>query len=240
MVVYFLFSFLVLYHFFFFFFFSSRRRHTRCSRDWSSDVCSSDLNELVLRHEPLRTYFESRDGSLQQIISEDAHTALSIVDLSSLPADDREAKANELAREEAGRAFDLAHGPVIRATLLRLKVQEDEQEQEQEHILLLTTHHIVSDAWSAGILFRELGELYNAFASGQPSPLPPLAVQYADFAEWQRDWLQGETLDRQLSYWRKQLDGVTGVLDLPTDHPRSSVQTSRGAYKFLRDRKSVV
>ena len=177
------------------------------------------LNELVSRHEPFRTYFASVDGTLRQIISEKAELPLTRIDLS----EDRADRATEIIREESLRPFDLAHGPIIRATLLRLG--------EHEHILLLCTHHIVSDAWSAGILFRELEALYNAFSTGKPSPLAPLPIQYADYAEWQRNWLQGEVLESQLSYWKNQLQDVTGILDLPTDRPRAAGQLSRGAYK---------
>ncbi|MEN3326965.1 MAG: hypothetical protein V7638_1772 [Acidobacteriota bacterium] len=175
------------------------------------------LNELVSRHEPFRTYFASIDGTLRQIINEKAELPLTCIDLSS-----RES-ATEIIREESLRPFDLAHGPIIRTTLLRL--------DEHEHILLLCTHHIVSDAWSAGILFRELEALYNAFSTGESSPLKPLPIQYADYAEWQRKWLQGETLETQLSYWKNQLRDVTGILDLPTDRPRAAGQLSRGAYE---------
>lgn len=189
------------------------------------------LNELVSRHEPFRTSFESVDGELRQIINYHAEIGLTQTNLSDFPGDEREARAKQLIRDEAGRPFDLARGPVIRAHLLRLS--------DDEHILLLTTHHIVSDAWSAGILFRELSELYDAFANEQPSPLAPLSIQYADFAEWQRSWLQGDELERQLSYWRKKLDGVTGVLELPTDRPRTAGQNSPGAHKFLTLSKSV-
>jgi len=125
------------------------------------------FNELVSRHEPFRTSFESVDGELHQIISEKAEIRLAFTDLSNLPSNEREANTKPLIREEAARTFDLTQGPVIRAQLLRLS--------DDEHILLLTTHHIVSDAWSAGILFNELGELYDAFANGQPSPLAPLS-----------------------------------------------------------------
>ena len=183
------------------------------------------LEELLKRHEPLRTRFSSVDGAVQQIISTDAKLPLRLIDLSHLSAAEREVRARELAKEEATRPFDLAQGPVIRAQLLRLS--------EHEHILLLTTHHIVSDAWSAGILFRELGALYDAFASGQESPLSPLAIQYADFAEWQRQWLQGEVLAEQLDYWRKKLDGIRGALELPTDRSRPAVATGRGAHLSL-------
>ena len=189
------------------------------------------LNELVSRHEPFRTTFESVGGALRQIVRDESEIGLTHTDLTDLPSEEREARAKQLIRDEAGRGFDLARGPVIRAHLLRLS--------DNEHILLLTTHHIVSDAWSAGILFRELGDLYNAFANGQPSPLAPLSIQYADFAEWQRNWLQGDELERQLSYWRDKLDGVTGVLELPTDRPRAAAQSSPGAHKFLTLSKSV-
>src|SRR5215217_3411881 len=178
------------------------------------------LTELVSRHEPFRTYFASVDGALRQIISEKAELPLQRIDLFG---DEREGRATQIIREESLRPFDLARGPIIRATLLRL--------DKHEHILLLCTHHIVSDAWSAGILFRELEALYNAFSMAQPSPLAPLQIQYADYAEWQRKWLQGEVLETQLSYWKNQLQNVTGILDLPTDRPRAAGQPSRGAYK---------
>jgi amino acid adenylation domain-containing protein len=147
------------------------------------------------------------------------------VDLRNLPEPEREAEAQQLATEEARRPFDLAQGPLLRAILLRL--------DKEEHVLLLTMHHIVSDGWSMGILFRELSALYGAFSVGKPSPLPELPIQYADFAVWQRQWLQGEVLEAQLAYWRKQLDGAPSMLELPTDRPRPAVQTSRGARQSL-------
>lgn len=183
------------------------------------------LNELIVRHETLRTHFSSVDGTLRQIISTATQLPLPINDLGNLNDDEREICLRELANQEALRPFDLAHGPVIRAQLLRLS--------EHLHVLLLTTHHIVSDAWSARILFRELAALYNAFTNGAGSPLPPLPIQYADFAEWQRDWLQGEVLEEQLAYWRRQLGGLHGFLELPTDYPRPAISTARGAYQSL-------
>ncbi len=189
------------------------------------------FNEIVRRHEPFRTRFKNVAGTLRQTISDDLQIALTLTDLSGERADQKEAKIKQLAQIEAALPFDLATGPLIRAGLLRLA--------EQEHVLLLTTHHIVSDAWSAGILFQELGALYNAFASNHPVSLAPLAIQYGDFAEWQREWLKGDELTRQLSYWREQLGGTSGVLELATDYPRSNVQTSHGAYKFLRVSKEL-
>ena len=189
------------------------------------------LNELISRHEPFRTHFDFVDGVLHQIVAEKSEIDLIYSDLSKLTPNERERQANQIRETEARRPFDLAHGPVIRASLLKLS--------EQDHILLLTTHHIVSDAWSAGILFNELGELYNAFSEGRPPQLQPLPIQYADFAEWQRTWLDGEVLERQLSYWKSKLQDVTGILDLPTDHPRTAARRSQGAYRFLTVSEAV-
>ena len=126
---------------------------------------------------------------------------------------------------EAQRAFDLSQGPLIRCTVLRLG--------DEEHVGLLTMHHIISDGWSTGILVREVGTLYIAFCAGGSSPLPALPVQYADFAHWQRQWLQGEVLETQIAYWKKQLAGAPALIDLPTDHARPAVQTFRGAHQSL-------
>ena len=137
---------------------------------------------------------------------------------------ERKAEVRRRAIEEAALPFDLGRGPLIRAILLRVG--------EEEHILLLTIHHVVFDGWSEGILFQELAVLYESFATGRPSRLPELPIRYADFAVWQRQWLQGEILDSQMAYWKKQLAGAS-VLELPTDHPRPSVQTFRGSKQFL-------
>ncbi len=182
------------------------------------------LAEIVQRHDVFRTHFVNVDGLPQQIVTSD-DIPLTVTDLSNLQRSERKSQTEQLVAAEATRPFDLAHGPIMRTSLLRLG--------EQEHVLLLTSHHIVSDAWSAEILFRELGALYDAFVSGRPSPLTPLPIQYADFAEWQREWLQGAVLEEQLAYWKKQLACVNDVLALPTDHPRPPVQTFRGAYKSL-------
>src|SRR5262249_28249518 len=133
----------------------------------------------------------------------------------------RESRTQELAREEAGRPFDLSRGPLMRARLVKLGAEE--------HVLLLTMHHIASDGWSHGVFVRELNALYKAFTKNKPSPLPELEVQYADYAAWQREWLQGEELESQVGYWKRQLEGMPLVLELPTDRPRPPVQTYRGA-----------
>ena len=179
------------------------------------------LGEIVRRHEALRTTFREVDGSPVQVIAPFGGFTLPVEDLSGLGEADREVEARRRATEEAMRPFDLAAGPLFRAALLRLG--------EESHVLLLSMHHIVSDGWSMGVLFRELSALYAAYREGRESPLPELAVQYADYAVWQREHLRGERLERQLSYWRERLAGAPELLELPTDHPRPAVQTYRGA-----------
>jgi amino acid adenylation domain-containing protein len=183
-------------------------------------ILERSLNEIIRRHESLRTTFSMVDGEPVQVIAPSVNLSLPIVDLSDQPETEREEEARRLAHEEARHPFDLSTGPLFRATLIRLA--------HDDHILVLTMHHIVSDGWSMGVFHRELSVLYRAFTNGEPSPLADLPIQYADYAVWQREWLQGEVLDRQLSYWEKQLEGVPAVLNLPTDHPRSAVQTYRG------------
>ncbi|HET7231280.1 MAG TPA: amino acid adenylation domain-containing protein, partial [Longimicrobium sp.] len=186
----------------------------------------ASVDGLARRHEALRTTFAERDGVPVQVIHPPAPVELPVVDLGGLPAAAREPEALRLAGEEAVRPFDLSRGPLMRGTLLRLDAKD--------HVLLLTLHHIVSDGWSMEILFRELSALYEALAAGEPSPLPELPVQYADFAVWQRARLRGEELDRQLAWWRERLAGAPALLELPTERPRPAVQGHRGAVRSLR------
>ena len=179
------------------------------------------LNEIVQRHEVLRTTFTTIDGQPMQIIAPRLPLTLSVLDLSQLPSDERAAETRRL-RNEALRPFNLEKGPLLRASLLRLA--------EDEHLLLLTMHHIVSDGWSLGVLFRELATLYESFVEGKTPSLPELPIQYADFAVWQRRWLNGEILERQLAYWKEQLGDTPPVLDLPTDLPRPAVPTIEGSF----------
>ncbi|WP_164021878.1 non-ribosomal peptide synthetase, partial [Pyxidicoccus trucidator] len=174
------------------------------------------LTELVRRHEVLRTSFPSEAGQPLQVIASPSPLSLERVDLSALPAAEREDEARRLIEAECRKPFSLARGPLLRALLLKLA--------DAEHVLLLNVHHIISDGWSLGVLVREVAALYEAFCQGQPSPLPELPVQYADFAAWQRQWLQGEALEAQFSYWRQQLAGSPQVLELPTDRPRPATQ----------------
>jgi len=179
------------------------------------------LGEMVRRHEALRTTFAERDGRAVQVVAPFAGFELPVHDLSALERDAREAEVRRRAAAESEWRFDLRAGPLFRATLLRLGARE--------HALLLCTHHIVSDGWSMGVLLRELTALYTAFAEGRPSPLPELAVQYADFAVWQREQLRGPALERQVAWWRERLQGAPALLELPTDRPRPPVQSYRGA-----------
>jgi amino acid adenylation domain-containing protein len=182
------------------------------------------FQEIVSRHEVLRTTFINVAGQPLQVIGPPVPFPLSVVDLRDLSEGEREGRVQALAQADVQRPFDLAQGPLLRATLVRLA--------DAEHVLLLTMHHIVSDGWSHGVFWRELAVLYDAFADGRPSPLPPLAIQYADFAVWQQQWLREGVLDAALAYWRQQLAGVS-TLQLPADRPRPAVQTFRGARHWL-------
>jgi amino acid adenylation domain-containing protein len=179
------------------------------------------LNEVTRRHEVLRTTFHSVNGQARQVIAPALKVDLPVVDLTKLLPEERESEAVRLAELETQVPFDLAHGPLVRARLLRLA--------EDDHVFLFTMHHIVSDAWSMGVLAREVTVLYKSFLHGEPSPLPDLPLQYADFAHWQREWLQDGTLDAQLPYWRGHLAGAPSLLDLPTDRPRKPESTFSGA-----------
>jgi amino acid adenylation domain-containing protein len=179
------------------------------------------LNEIIQRHEILRTVFTAEEGRPVQLIQSRAFSNLSIVDLSELPVELSEIKAGQACAAEAQRSFDLASGPLIRASLLRLRADE--------HLLLLTLHHIIGDGWSIGVCMRELAALYEAYALGRPSPLEELPIQYGDFAHWQHQWLQGEALQRQLSYWKQRLVDAPPLLHLPSDRPRRAIQSFSGA-----------
>ncbi len=177
------------------------------------------FTELVRRHESLRTRFPDEGGVPVQVIAPPGPFHLTVTDLRA--REDREAESRRLAREEASRPFDLARGPLLRVTLLRLA--------EERHLLLLTLHHIICDGWSSGVLVRELEALYLGFVAGSPAPLPELPLQYADYCVWQREWLRDEALESQLTYWKGHLAGAPHALELPTDFPRPPVPSSRGA-----------
>jgi amino acid adenylation domain-containing protein len=182
------------------------------------------LNEIVRRHETLRTTFKAVDGQPVQVVAPSLHVPLPVLDLRGLDEAAREAKAVALATADSQKAFDLARGPLLRTTLLCLG--------DEDYAFLLTMHHIIADGWSMVLLFQELWDIYEAFSTGLPSPLPELPIQYADFAVWQRDWLRGEMLEEQLSYWRNQLRDLP-VLQFPTDWPRPTVLSYEGSLHTL-------
>ncbi|GAC1542514.1 MAG: hypothetical protein NVS3B16_07560 [Vulcanimicrobiaceae bacterium] len=172
------------------------------------------IDALARRHEILRTTFRVVDEQPMQIIADSLHVPLAFVDVSALDEAEREAQAARILRRESGAGFDLSAGPLVRALVVRLA--------SDDHILLLTLHHIVTDEWSGDILQRELIAAYGAFGAGREPEFAELPIQYADFAVWQREWLAGETLERELSYWRRRMEGAPPRVELPLDHPRSS------------------
>jgi amino acid adenylation domain-containing protein len=187
------------------------------------------LSELIRRHEVLRTTFPTVEGKPIQLIAPDTALSLPIHDLQGLSASEQTEQIRQIAKSVASKPFDLAVGPLVQFTLLQLN--------SEEYILLLKMHHIIYDGWSLSIFFGELSQLYAAFTQGLPSPLAELPIQYADFAVWQRQWLTGEVLDRQLNYWQKQLAGAPPVLQLASDRPRPPVQTFEGGVEcFQLDR----
>ncbi|MBI2197270.1 MAG: AMP-binding protein, partial [Candidatus Rokubacteria bacterium] len=185
------------------------------------DTLRRALDAIVARHESLRTTFYTADGEAVQLIGEARPVDLPVVDLSEWPEPQREVETERVLAAEARRPFDLQRDLMLRGLVVRLG--------PREQVLLLVMHHIASDGWSVGILLQEISDLYGAFSHGEPSPLHPLPIQYADYAAWQRQWLQGEPLTRQLAYWTRQLDGAPAHLELPTDHPRPPILSNRGA-----------
>ena len=183
------------------------------------------ISEIIRRHEVLRTVFVAVDGAPMQVVQPAECFAFASMDLSDLHETERETEMRRVAIEEAHRPFDLAQGPLLRVQLLRLT--------EEDHVVLFTMHHIISDGWSLRVLVKEVATLYEAYIKGEESPLPELETQYADYAAWQREWLQGEVLAEQLSYWRRQLGGELPLLELPTDKPRPAVQSYRGARESI-------
>src|SRR5579884_166332 len=182
------------------------------------------IDEVIRRHESLRTTFSMQGNQPVQVIAATGFSRLQLINLDILSPEQQQVQIQLLSQLEAREPFRLSVGPLLRTYLLRLN--------EREHVLLLTIHHIISDGWSEEILLQELVTLYRAFVEGKPSPLPELPIQYADFSQWQRQWLQGDVLEKSLGYWREELRGLQ-PLNLPYDHPRPANQTFCGAYQKL-------
>ena len=179
------------------------------------------LSQIIRRHEALRTRFVSTAGEPMQVIEPWEGKNLAVLDLSGLGEQQREKTIRGIIEEESSRGFDLTRGPVIRQSVLRIN--------QQEHVLLVSVHHIVSDGWSGRIMMREIASLYEAFITGENSPLEELQIQYGDYAVWQREWLTQSVLEAELEYWSERLRALPAVLELATDRPRPAVQTFRGA-----------
>ncbi|MFN6485608.1 amino acid adenylation domain-containing protein, partial [Nostoc sp. DedQUE02] len=179
------------------------------------------LNKIIARHEALRTNFRTINEQPVQVIADNLTLSVPVVDLTELPENEREIACHQLVITEVNQLFDLASSPLIRACVVKLK--------EVEHALILTIHHIVFDGWSMGVLMQELATIYSALCNNLSPELPELPIQYADFAIWQRQWLQKEVLQTQLDYWKQQLKDAPTLLELPTDRPRPAIQTYRGA-----------
>jgi amino acid adenylation domain-containing protein len=190
------------------------------------------LSTIIRRHEVLRARFVSEAGNPKQIIGESPEMLpLPVIDLSRCPVHERESEAERLLRAEASRPFDLTRDLMLRATLARL--------DQTDHVLVISMHHIASDGWSLGVLFRELTALYEGFAGGDAPSLPELPIQYPDYALWQRESLQGAAMENQLAYWRRQLASAPEFLELPADHPRPTIQTFRGHWQWQALTKSL-
>jgi hypothetical protein len=183
------------------------------------------FGEIIKRHEALRTTFKDVNGVPAQIIGKVRPFKLALVDLSGLSPEEREYEVTRLVTEDALTSFDLAQGPLMRVSLLRL--------DDDEYVVRFTLHHIVSDGWSTGIFVKEWSALYQAFSQGRPSPLPEPPIQYADFAQWQRQWMEGRALEDHLSYWKRQLEGASTVLKLPIDNPQPDPHNCDGARQSL-------
>jgi len=205
----------------------------RLQGDLRLDVMDRVFAELARRHEVLRTSFRSIDGEVRQIIAASGELRPGFVDLSSVAEEKREDEALRLAHEEAGKPFDLSQGPLLRAQWVRLA--------QQDHLLLVTMHHIITDGWSMQIIVREIARIYEACLKNEDPRLPEPAIQYADYAAWQQKWLRGEVLEKQLSYWEKQLADLPRVHGLPLDRPRPAVQAFHGAEHVVEvDRTTLV
>src|SRR6185369_12535944 len=184
------------------------------------------LQEVVRRHEALRTRIELIGTQPYQVIDEEVELNLPVIDLSDLDQRSQAEIGERMKREEASAGFNLSTGPVLRAKLIK--------QGAEDHLLLVTMHHIVSDGWSIGVLVKEFSALYEAYRRGEESPLPELPVQYADYALWQREWLQGEVLDEQLRYWEEKLAGAPAMIELPADRARGAFRAGGGTAGRVR------
>jgi len=196
------------------------------------NALTSAIRAVIQRHESLRTIFESVDGEARQVALSGVDVQVPILNLTDLPESEREREALRIASEEGKKPFDLTRGPLLRTVLLQLS--------RGRYILVLAMHHIITDGWSISILFRELAHCYEDFASGREPELPELPLQYAEYAQWQREYITGEVLAKQVKYWKNKLAGAQTILDLPTDRPRPATHSWHGATEELIFEKQVL
>jgi amino acid adenylation domain-containing protein len=189
--------------------------------EYNAGAMRKAIQELIRRHEILRTEFSHSSGQPEQIILPEMDLPIVELELGSFPEQERDREWTRVVREQGRKPFELSRAPLLRATMVHLS--------SRQHRLLLTTHHILADEWSMEVVHQELRQLYEAYSAGRPSPLPDLPIQFADFSDWQREWLKGEVLESQTSYWKKELAGAPSILELPTDKPRPATQSFRGA-----------
>ncbi|MGD0906500.1 MAG: amino acid adenylation domain-containing protein [Candidatus Acidiferrales bacterium] len=192
---------------------------------YDADAITKTLNELVRRHEILRTVFYYGDGRPMQAVLPDIDLAFKEIDLSFCSKQEKEREWKRMVEDQGRQPFDLSQAPLFRVAMVHLS--------PREHKMLLVIHHIIADEWSMQLIHREVNQLYQAFSQGRNSPLPALPIQYADFAAWQRGWMHGDALEAETAHWRKELAGAPTVLDLPTDKPRPAVQSFRGSTEFF-------
>lgn len=195
------------------------------------DVLARSLNEIVRRHETLRTTFKTVDAKPVQVVAPSLELKIELIDLRQLPDSKRDVDAGRIVYKECQHSFDLVNGPLIRAMLLKLA--------DTDHIFIVVMHHIISDGWSLGVLYHEISTLYSAYSTGQQSPLADLPIQYSDFACWQTQWLTGDLLEQQLAYWKSQLSSIRPLVDLPADRPRPEILSYRGAVHTFSLRPEV-
>src|ERR1700716_3641921 len=200
-------------------------RAFRITGPLNTNALSSAVRAVIRRHESLRTVFESVDGAARQVVLSDVDVQIPILNLSDLPEGEREREALRIASEEGKKPFDLTRGPLLRTALLQLS--------RDQYILVLAMHHVITDGWSISILFRELAHCYEAYTSGREPDLPELPVHYAEYAQWQREYITGDVLSKQVKYWKEKLAGAPTILDLPTDHPRPKGHNWQGATEEL-------
>ncbi len=198
----------------------------------NKEALVKSLQEIINRHEILRTTFTTINGNPMQVVAARRSLELCETDLTHLPGQQKETRLNEILQQENSQPFDLQKGPLLRVHLIRLSANE--------HVLSLIMHHIISDGWSVGIFVNEFSQLYNSFVKNEPSPLPPLKIQYADFAVWQKKKLEGEIRQKQLPYWKEKLAGSPPLLELPTDHPRPAIKSYRGSHRQATIKNELV